>query len=97
MPDSNKLGSGVVTALIMWVTLIVYNYSQINYLLQTRLLYNKAANNQSFSAELYILISLSMGSGFVTRTPSFITCSAMLFPIEGSVFSLTPSTSMCLE
>lgn len=32
---------------------MVYNYSQINYLQQTVLLYNEAANNQGFSAEHY--------------------------------------------
>ncbi len=52
LPDY-MLGSGVVTAVIMWFTLMVYNYSQINYLQQTVVLYNEAANNQGFSAEHY--------------------------------------------
>lgn len=47
MPD-NMLGSGVVNAVIMWFVLMVYNYSQINYLLQTVLLYKEASNNQGF-------------------------------------------------
>ena len=54
----NMLGSGVVTAVIMWFTLMVYNYSQINYLQQTVVLYNEAANNQGLSAEHYNITPL---------------------------------------
>lgn len=59
----NMLGSGVVTAVsavIMWFTLMVYNYSQINYLQQTVVLCNEAENNQGFSAEHYNTTSPSI-------------------------------------
>lgn len=104
---NTMLGSGVVTAVITWFTLMVYNYSQINYLQQTVLLYKEAAKNLGFSAEHYktvpclckfnlsfSVLSLLLCLFLVfALTPSIppCTCSVMLLPIEGGALSLTLS------